>query len=81
MFELGEGVVQNIPEAITWYTAAAEQGDAESQYVLGTIYESDNSEPQNQHIANKWYLEAAAQGHKEALAALMQNPTGAVIAH
>lgn len=60
MFELGDGVVKNMPEAITCYTAAAKQRNAESQYVLGTIYESDKSEPLNLHLADMWYQSAAA---------------------
>lgn len=35
MFETGEGVPQNYPEAVYWYGRAAEQGDPDAQYLLG----------------------------------------------
>ena len=35
----GEGVEQNMTEAIRWYTAAAEGGNADDMYELGWQYD------------------------------------------
>jgi hypothetical protein len=35
----GQGVPQNVKEAMVWFQKAAEQGDSESQYMLGQLYE------------------------------------------
>jgi len=49
---------KNIPEAIKWYTLAAEQGEEDSQYLLGVIYEYDYDDMEQ---AMKWYVKAALQ--------------------
>ena len=38
-YERGEGVKQNMTEAIRWYTAAAEGGNADDMYNLGWLYD------------------------------------------
>ena len=45
---------------------AAEQGDAESQYELGTRYFLGDDVSQDYAEAAKWFLKAAEQGHIEA---------------
>ncbi len=45
---------------------AAEQGDDESQYVLGHKYFSGDGVSQDYTEAAKWFLKAAEQGHIEA---------------
>ena len=42
---------------------AAEQGDAETQYKLGFMYEGSDSVPEDYTEAAKWYRKAAEQGH------------------
>jgi TonB family protein len=44
-------------------TAAANEGDAQSQFLLATIYESGKDTPRNLYIANIWYYEATLQGN------------------
>ncbi len=47
----------------TPHLTAAEQGDAEAQYLLGYMYEKGNSVPQDIQKAEHWYSMAAAQWH------------------
>jgi uncharacterized protein len=44
----------------------AEQGDAATQYKLGTIYYQGESVPRSYTEALKWYKKAAEQGHGDA---------------
>jgi len=54
---------RNHTEAKKWYAAAAEQGDAEAQFILGNNYNSERNYTQ----AIKWFQKAAEQGHREAM--------------
>eukprot|EP01088_Endostelium_zonatum_P016929 TRINITY_DN4783_c0_g1_i1.p1 TRINITY_DN4783_c0_g1~~TRINITY_DN4783_c0_g1_i1.p1 ORF type:complete len:355 (+),score=81.67 TRINITY_DN4783_c0_g1_i1:1-1065(+) len=56
----GQLVEKNVSEALKWYTAAAEQGDLQSQEWLG-FYHSISSSESNQSEANKWLTKAAAK--------------------
>ena len=38
LYSTGEGVAVNMNEAVKWYTLAAEKGNAEAQFALGTYY-------------------------------------------
>jgi hypothetical protein len=56
---------------VAWFTLAAEQGDADSQYNLGQIYREGRVLPQNKKtalswFARSWYTKAAEQGHSKA---------------
>jgi len=55
---------KNIPEAIKWYTLAAQQGEPDSQYLLAGVY-SDHYNDMEQ--AMKWYVKAARQNHPPAV--------------
>lgn len=57
---------QNIPEAIKWYTMAANQGDVDAQYNLGLIYADVKYKSIDDAKALKWFTEAANQGDKRA---------------
>lgn len=57
---------QNIPEAIKWYTMAANQGDVDAQYNLGLIYADVEYKSIDDVKALKWFTEAANQGDKRA---------------
>src|SRR4051812_48536291 len=35
MYDVGQGVLQNYPEAVKWYRLAANQGRSDAQYQLG----------------------------------------------
>ena len=62
----GKCVKKDINVAAQWFERAAEQGDAESQFQLGTIYlvhpDPENPEDSNAKAA-QWFKKAAEQGH------------------
>ena len=49
-----------------WFRKAAEQGYAEAQSILGTIYEEGQGVEQDYKEAVKWYQLAGEQGNAEA---------------
>ena len=66
----------------------AEQGDADAQVFMGSIYETGKGVPQDYKQAAKWYRKAAEQGHAGAqvnLGVMYINGTGVlsdkVLAH
>ena len=61
----GNGVTQNIEEAVRWFTLAAEHGDADAQTELGWICRMGCCS-KNHEEAKKWYGLAAAQGQSYA---------------
>ena len=50
-------------EAAKWYRLAADQGHAEAQLNLGSMYNMGEGVPQEYAEAAKWYLLAANQGN------------------
>lgn len=70
MYGSGRGVVENQQEAAKWFRVAAEAGDAQGQYALATWYLSNSVADEQERIS--WLREAAAQGHREAIASLNQ---------
>ena len=52
--------------ALREWTPLAKQGDADSQYNLGVMYDTGQGVPQDDAEAVKWYRLAAAQGLAEA---------------
>ncbi len=48
----------------------AEQGDAEAQFMLGTLYRNGDGVLQNDTLAVEWFQRAADQGYVRALSAL-----------
>lgn len=61
MYGSGRGVPLSPTTARYWFTAAAKQGDAQAQYVLGKSYTTD---PQ---ASLAWLWQAAKQGHQLAI--------------
>ncbi len=51
---------QRYPEAVKWYTKAAQQGDADAQCRLGLMYANGRGVPQDYVQAYKWLNLAAA---------------------
>ena len=66
MYLKGEGVEQNLKEAVKWYRKAAEQGLAEAQCNLGLIYQNGEGVLEDDKEAVKWYRKAAEQGYAKA---------------
>ena len=66
LFETGEGVPQDLIEAVAWYLQAAEQGHAGAQNNLGLMHYAGRGVPQDHAAAVDWYRRAAEQGDSEA---------------
>lgn len=58
-YESGRGVERNGTEAIRWYLAAAQQGNAEAQNSLGSIRQAQKKFEE----AGEWFTKASNQGH------------------
>ena len=50
-------------QAVKWYKAAAEQGDADAQFYLGNMYYKGQGVKQDYAQAVKWHKAAAKQGN------------------
>jgi uncharacterized protein len=61
---------RNFTEAAAGFRRAAEQGHAESQYLLSTMYDAGEGLPQDDTQAAYWERKAAEQGHAYAQANL-----------
>ena len=57
-------------QAFIWTKYAAEQGFAPAQYNLSILYIRGQGTDRDPNLARKWLIEAASQGHIEALKAL-----------
>ena len=54
------------PEQVAEWHAAAEQGDADAQYKLGSAYATGKGVAKDNHEAVRWFRAAAEQGHADA---------------
>ena len=70
MYESGKGVDQNPSYAIQWWTLAAEQGHAPSQYELGWVYFNGISVEEDYDVGLRWLHLSAHQGNSDAQYAL-----------
>ena len=61
-----DGFNQDIGLAVLWLEKAAENGDANSQYQLGGLFQKGLGVNRNNSTAIMWYRKAANQGHREA---------------
>ena len=66
MYEEGLGVDQDYLEAAKWYKKAAEQGLADAQYNLASLYHDGRGVTPDFILAHMWYNLAAAQGNPNA---------------
>jgi len=66
MYDLGEGVPQNLEEAVKWYLLSAEQGNADAQNNLGVMYENGEGIARDYGEAMKWYRKAAEMRNPDA---------------
>ena len=65
MYRDGRGVAQDDAEAVRWTRLAADQGDAESQYNLGTYHAIGRGVPQDYVQAHMWFNLAASRATGE----------------
>ncbi|MGD9728509.1 MAG: tetratricopeptide repeat protein [Nitrospiraceae bacterium] len=63
MYDLGQGVPQDLQQAVRWYTKAAEAGHTTAQLNLGVMYANGQGVPQDYRQAMHWYTKAAGEGH------------------
>ena len=56
----GEGVLQSYDESIKWTRLSAEQGNSQTQYNLGAMYETGRGDARDMVEAHKWFNLAAA---------------------
>ena len=56
----------NYPAALTYFSAAADQGDPDAQYMVGMIYMYGLAGTKNTYMAQKWLTLAAQDGQKAA---------------
>jgi len=61
---------QNTDQAVKWIRQTAEEGNAESQALMGGYYERGEGVPKDIDEAAKWYRKAMKQGHTQSRAAL-----------
>lgn len=66
-FMVGEGVAQDLKEAIKWFSASAESGNSDAQSVLALMYEKGNGVKRDMKKAAYWYGKAAKQGDVDAI--------------
>jgi len=66
MFANGQGVAQDIKEAMRLYQLAAQQGVADAQFNLGYRYYNGEGSVQDYKEAARWWKLAAAQGQADA---------------
>ena len=61
-----DGFTQDYVQAEKWYRRAAEQGDVDSQWNLGVMYDIGRGVVHNDKEAVKWYRLAAERGDAKA---------------
>ena len=65
MYEDGEGVEQDLEEAVKWYRASAEQNAGAGQWRLGTMYHLGEGVEKDLAEAVNWYRKSAENGNSE----------------
>lgn len=63
MYHDGDGVKQNMDEAVKWYTKAADLNFAEAQYMLASLVFRREIQSISYEKAAQYYQQAAEQGH------------------
>ena len=66
LYDTGEGVHQDRPEALRWYERAAALGDAAAMFNIAVAYDSGTGAAQDRAEAARWYARAAALHHGRA---------------
>ena len=65
LYATGEGVPEDVAEAVKWYRKAAEQGDAKAQITLGFCYAIGEGVSEDVVTAYMWWNLASAQGDED----------------
>ena len=79
-YDKGDGVPKNNAEAVKWWRKAADQGDANAQFQLGSMYAAGDDVPEDGEEAVRWYRLAAEQGDVSAQLRLgLMYSTGQVV--
>ena len=79
MYFGGEGVPKDYTEAVKWFRKAAEQGNAEAQNLLGSMYLIGMGVIQDFVYAHMWFNIAASNGidsakaHKKRVEGIMNS--------
>ena len=60
-------VRKDYKEAIKWYRLSAEQGHAQAQYNLGSMYENGQGVLQDYVLAHMWWNISGSNGNKNAV--------------
>lgn len=66
MYDNGQGIQKNSPEALKWYEKAANSGHAKAQYNLGAMLYEGYGTSKDVKQGLKWLLKAAEQGEVKA---------------
>ena len=77
--ELGQGVAADEAKAAHWYRQAAEQGNSDAQWLLGSMYEFGRGVERDPVQAHMWYSLSGASGNpygknRKAAVSMMLNP-------
>jgi uncharacterized protein len=70
MHQHGNGVNQNVNEALRWYRLAADQGLPVAYVSVAQMHERGEGMQAGRASAARWYRCALAAGHFDALAAI-----------
>ena len=66
MYQVGEGVEQDLAQAFYWFEKSAKQGEYITQYSLGRMYQYGEGVEPSLTQAFYWYEKAAEQGYADA---------------
>ena len=66
MYSDGRGVPKNLVEGARWYRLSAEQGDADAQYTLGTMFADGEGVLKDRVSAHMWYKIAGVNSNEHA---------------
>ena len=70
LYFTGQGVAQNLEQALRWTESAANQGHVNAQFNLGSLYLEGQGTRQNNVLGIDWFTRAAHSGHPSAAFAL-----------
>jgi len=70
MFYYGEGIEQNLAEAMKWYLLSAEQEDPDAAFAIGFMYENGEGVAQSVEAAIEWYEKGIGLGSEDAVVSL-----------